>query len=153
MNSTTSSFVQLLGRAQVRRDAVQIDFQPDKRFQLLAYLAHHGDWVSREQLAYLFWADGAPDDARNNLRQLLARVRALDCAPDLEAERHRVRWLAQTDVAGFLRAINDKHWQAALELYGGSLLAGLEAEDTGEFAAWLELERQNLHSLWAEAIN
>ena len=70
MNSTTSSFVQLLGRAQVRRDDVQIDFQPDKRFQLLAYLAHHGDWVSREQLAYLFWSDGAPDDARNNLRQL-----------------------------------------------------------------------------------
>ncbi len=151
METTLVGSIQLLGRVQARLGSEVLDFLPDKRFQLLAYLAYRNDWTNRDTLADLFWSDTAPDMARNNLRQLLARVKMLEWTSDLQAERHRLCWQVQTDVAAFVRASVLKNWGQAVRLYSGSLLFGLEGDEVGEFGAWLELERGHLRSLWLEA--
>jgi predicted ATPase/DNA-binding SARP family transcriptional activator/Tfp pilus assembly protein PilF len=144
--------VQLTGQALAKCGLDVFAFRPDKRYQLLAYLAHHGDWVSRERLSFLFWSDVPPDAARHNLRQLLSRTRVLEFSVGLEVEIPRLRWAVETDVAAFARALAGGRWQEALEAYRGPLLAGLEGEDVGEFAAWLELERERLHGQWHMAV-
>lgn len=151
MDTALVGSIQLLGRVRARLGSEVLDFLPDKRFQLLAYLAYRTDWASRDQIADLFWSDSAPDMARNNLRQLLARVRTLGWTMDLQAERHRLCWQVQTDVAAFVSASAQQHWGEAVRLYSGALLLGLETDEVGEFGAWLELERGHLRSLWLEA--
>ncbi|WP_299430537.1 hypothetical protein, partial [uncultured Meiothermus sp.] len=74
--------VRLMGRPQVVLGSETLLFLQDKRYLLLAYLAHSGDWISREHLAYLFWSESETTTARKNLRHLLARVRALEWQPD-----------------------------------------------------------------------
>jgi predicted ATPase/DNA-binding SARP family transcriptional activator len=151
VNATLTS-VQLTGTSEAKLNSDLHQFRPDKRYQLLAYLAYQGDWVSRDRLAYLFWPDVSPDKARNNLRQLLRRARALAFGAELEVESRRLRWAVETDVVAFVRATDEGRWQDALERYSGPLLAGLEDEDSGEFAAWLDLERERLHSRWRTAV-
>ncbi len=153
MDTALVGSIQLLGRVRTRIGSEVLDFLPDKRFQLLAYLAYREDWTNRDQIADLFWSDSAPDMARNNLRQLLARIRGLGWAANLQTERHRIRWSVQTDVMAFKNAVQQKRWGEAVSLYGGLLLLGLEADEVGEFAAWLELERGYLRSLWLEAVH
>ena len=116
----------LLGASQVRVGPTSIPLRAIQRDQLLAYLAYAGDWVSREQLLYLFWPDSSPRAARNNLRQQLLRARALGYAATLEIEGQRLRWSVATDAAAFAGAVLEGRWQDALALYGGPLLEGLE---------------------------
>ncbi len=158
MGSTAAASVRLLGAAQVSLGGSVFSFRPDKRHQLLAYLAHRGDWVSREGLTALFWPESFPEVARNNLRQLLSRVRALDGVLGLEVERERLRWAVDTDVAPFNRAVGD--WPEHLEKLGafwssvmltsgrykGSPMAAhlrhAEGIEPAMFGRWLELWRE-----------
>ena len=93
------AYVQLLGQPGVRDGNHSIDFLPNKRFQLLAYLAYQNDWVSRDKLAFLFWPDETDHTARHNLRQLLKYLRKMDWLTDLEADEQRLRWQVETDAA------------------------------------------------------
>jgi DNA-binding SARP family transcriptional activator len=54
--------------------STSIAFAPNKRFQLLCYLAYHGDWLSRDKLAFLFWPDTDEQTARKNLRLIAMPV-------------------------------------------------------------------------------
>nr|WP_281416226.1 tetratricopeptide repeat protein [Deinococcus aestuarii] len=63
-----------------------------------------------------------------------------------------MRWAVPTDLAEFTRAVGEERWEGALELYGGPFLTGLDPEGTGEFAGWLERERERLHGLWRRAL-
>ena len=85
------AYVQLLGQPGVRVGGKVIDFLPNKRFQLLAYLAYQNDWVSRDKLAFLFWPDETDHTARHNLRQLLKHVRKMDWLSGFEADENRLR--------------------------------------------------------------
>ncbi|GGO41401.1 ATP-binding protein [Deinococcus humi] len=142
---TTS--VSLLGWARAESNSQVTAFLPNKRYQLLAYLAYQGDWVDRERLADLFWPDSNPHTARSNLRQLLLRARTQAVASDLEVERQRVRWKVLTDVEAFTRAAEAKAWQEALSHYKGPLMDHLDGDEPGEFADWLTLERERLRGL------
>jgi len=115
----------------------------DRRTQLLSYLACRADWVGRAHLQFLFWPDQAPEVARGNLRQLLSRVRALE-VPGLEVERDRLRWRVDTDLAEFVRATEEHRWAEAIAYQRGDFLAGWVGNGTGEFAAWVERERERL---------
>jgi predicted ATPase/DNA-binding SARP family transcriptional activator len=150
-------FVQLLGRAGARIGPDAVDFLPERRYQLLAYLAYAGTWVSRDQLAYLFWPNVATQTARGNLRSLLERVRELGWVAGLETDRHRVRWCVDTDVAAMLALLDRSPAQAddaenLVAIYAGPLLTGLEAYDESEFANWLEIERGQVHARWREGL-
>jgi predicted ATPase/DNA-binding SARP family transcriptional activator len=137
----------LLGEATLHSSSDPIPFAPDMRYQLLAYLAVAGEWVSRDKLADLFWSD-TTEVVRKNLRQLLQRVQTLPWLDGLEVERSRLRWLVANDVADFRQAVQNGEVDRALELYKGALLKGLEDYDDTGFASWLELERESLHNTW-----
>lgn len=136
--------VRLLGPPQFRQGAEWRDAPLDKRLALLTYLACAGEWISREHLAFLFWPDTSTSSARINLRQLLARTKALALEVPVEADDKRIRWLVACDVKQLRQAVAKADWCSALNLYQGELVAGLELDDAGEFASWLEFERAQL---------
>lgn len=142
----------LLGSVGVRRDGVWQPLPGDKRGALLFYLAYHGDWVSRERLAFLFWPDMPDAQAKRNLRRLLGRSRALGQAQGLEVEADRLRWQVATDVAAFKSAVGRQAWSEALKSYQGALGQALLGVAMEGFDAWLEFEREALHSLWQDAV-
>ena len=45
---------------------------PNWRLQLLVHLACRADWVSRDDLQFLFWPDSAPVSAQGSLRWVRA---------------------------------------------------------------------------------
>lgn len=143
--------VQLLGTPRIQDGRSWRDLPLDKRLALLAYLACAEGWVTREKLAYLFWPDVRSDQARINLRQLLARSRALPHAGGLEAEVARLRWRVPSDVAAFRQALAREDWPEAWALYGGDLLSGLELDEASEFMSWLEFERAQLRESYRQA--
>jgi DNA-binding SARP family transcriptional activator len=138
--------VQLLGAAQARFDTASIAFLPDKRFLLLAFLAYRADWVSRDQLAFLFWADTDSQAARKNLRHLISRVRALEFA-QLESQDEHLRWMVNTDVAQFQACLGAGDWEHAIKLYQGRLLEGINPE-IPELEDWLSREQESLQSAY-----
>jgi predicted ATPase/DNA-binding SARP family transcriptional activator len=141
-------FVHLTGvpRASLgSRDAV---FLPDKRYQLLAYLAYGSDWIGRERASFLFWPDTDTAGSRQNLRGLLRRLHTLDFQPNIETNKHQVRWDVPTDVAVFEDAVHRGELDVAIAAYRGNLMEGLGSEDDGEFGEWLEIERERLRSSW-----
>ncbi len=144
--------VHLMGRPQAALGSEVLLFLQDKRYLLLAYLAHSGDWVSREHLAYLFWSESGSTSARKNLRHLLSRVRALEWQPEVETRQEYLRWQIETDVAVFNRACAQSDWATAVQAFGGELLRGFSAEDAPEFTAWLETEREYLTQRWRAAV-
>ncbi len=141
-------YVQLLGTAKVQLESHSVPFVSDKRFLLLAFLAFKADWVSRDQLANLFWSDTDSVSARKNLRHLLSRTRNLDFA-QLEGQDD-VRWLVQTDVALFQQHLGAGDWEQAIALYQGNLLSGLTSDSSG-FEDWLGQESETLQTAYREA--
>ncbi|WP_412030162.1 ATP-binding protein [Deinococcus yunweiensis] len=152
MNDAAIPFVRLLGAPHVTLAPRSLPLLPDKRHQLLAYLAYQGGWVSRARLAFLFWPDAPEDTARRNLRRLLHRVRELGWLAGLAVQGERLSWAVSTDVTDFEAAVQGGHWALALDHYGGSLLDGLDGMATGEYASWLMDERARLHGLWHSAL-
>jgi len=147
------AYANLMGTPRAHLSSGVFPFSDDKRYQLLAYLAYKGDWVSREQLAYLFWPDVETRTARKDLRHLLQRVRGLEWLEHrLEAEAERLRWSVQTDVQDFLKAIREASWEQALRLYGGVFLEGFAGEESPEFSSWLQTEREHLQNHWRTAL-
>lgn len=145
--------VRLLGAATATTDVASYPFTPDKRYQLLSYLAYQNDWVGREQLLYLFWSDSSSELARNNLRQLLKRVRDLEWVTGLETNGQHLRWRVTSDVMAFKEALSKTQWAEALGHYGGPLLEGLTGDESPEFLNWLELERERIHDSWRMAVH
>ncbi len=142
-------FVQLLGVPKVSFDNLEVVFLSDKRFFLLSYLAFKADWVSRDQLALLFFEDSDSVTARKNLRHLLSRVRSLTWV-NLESSGEQVRWLVQSDVAEFQILLSSHRHLEALDVYHGQFLSGLYP-DPPEFSDWLEQEREALHNAYRDA--
>jgi DNA-binding SARP family transcriptional activator len=145
------AYGQLLGMPHLHVGETWYDFPLTKASALLVYLACRGDWVSRDELLYLFYPDSPEVPARSSLRQLLTSVRRLPYSEGLESEDTRLRWQVETDIAAFKGAILQEKWPKALELYKGELLQGFHPHDLGEFDNWLSLERQTLHAFWRKA--
>lgn len=119
-----------------------------KPCSLLLYLACRGDWVSRNELAFLYRPDEPDVEALKYLRKLIFRARQFSWAEGFEAQDTRLRWLVASDVQVFSRAFEDKRWSDALDAYQGPLLQSFSLPDAPGFEAWLELERDNLASKW-----
>lgn len=146
--SNVAIVVQLLGQFQ----AGDRTLPADKRGCLLAHLAYDGRWLTRDQVAFLFWPDTDEQSARRNLRQLLSRVKSLPSTETVEIEPTRLRWRVDTDIARFRQAVARREWEEAVALYRGELLAGFAADGADGFGAWLELERENLRSTFRQAV-
>ncbi len=141
--------VRLLGEPAVKLEDTWHTFISDRRYQVLAYLAHAGSWVSRDKLAGLFYADTNQSAARSNLRKILFKVRAFDWL-DIEQNDEALRWQTETDVSEFLTAIETQDWERAVKSYRGSFLQGF-SESECDFDSWLETERVRLEDLYQHA--
>lgn len=143
--------VQLLGIPQT---STKGNWQPlpNNQFLLLsAYLLYKEDWVSRDDLLYLFWPEEPEKTARHNLSQLLYHSKKQDWLQQLETERTRVRLILATDLSEFREALGKGNWQHAHTLYRGDFLEGLTVPSSAPFENWLTDTRVSLRMSWREA--
>jgi predicted ATPase len=138
----------LLGVPQALSPTGIVHFRADKRYQFLAYLAYKNDWVSRDELAHLFWSDVTTEVARHSLRQLIKRLKVLSLPRGLEIEHERLRWQVASDVKAFKQALQTHDVETARQLYRGDFLTGLESGESNEFHVWLFNEREALKMQW-----
>lgn len=152
MTASMGAHGRLLGTPRFSFDGAVYEPPPTKATALLCYLAIKEDWCSRDELAYVFYADSTDDAARTNLRQVLSTLRRQPYSSGLVTEARRVRWPIQTDVQMLRRAILTEDVASAGAAYGGALLEGLTLVDATEFAAWLDLQRDELHAQWRDLL-
>jgi len=142
----------LLGSPTVERaDGRRLPLPATRPGALLAYLACRGDWVARDELAFLMRPDAPDADARRYLRQLLHRAAAFPWATGLEVVDDRVRWSVASDLQRLREALAQG---GAACLAGGTpapLLAGYDPPGVPAFAEWLGLEREQLTTSWRSA--
>ena len=154
--------INLLGsfRIAYRNQLLNTIDQPREQ-SLLAYLLFNiGTPVSRRYLAYLYWPDSTDAQARNNLRQVLHRLRrALPKDEEyIYSDASKLYWRGdsnfQLDVFDFEEALKEAEsaertgdltvertdLEKALNLYQGDLLLSC-------YDDWILTERQRLHQL------
>jgi len=136
--------VRLFGRPDLRQDGRRRFLAASHLHRFVAFLAARADWVSRDEVVFLFWPDRLDAVGRRNLRKLLHRARR--DVRGIEAEGDRFRWRVDTDLRAWREAVHDGDATAALALYRGPLLEGLDAGAPTEFAGWLEREREQLRA-------
>jgi DNA-binding SARP family transcriptional activator/tetratricopeptide (TPR) repeat protein len=141
----------LLGPPSWSAAGGEIPFLAERKFQLLAYLAHRADWISRQHLAEVFWPDLGNASARRNLRKLLFRLREPAVLPPIEERPGAVRWAVDTDLAAFEQALAAGELHRALTLWRGEPWQGLGVETLGMLGDWFNCERNRLHAMWRDA--
>ena len=144
--------ITLLGRFAVTRAGEAVNVGGPKQQALLAYLAFHaGQAVDREDLISLLWGDRFDEQARQSLRQALARLRralrVADAEPietDGDAVTLNGRGVA-IDLLEFRDLSNHSNGESLSEAadYQGQLLRGMNIRQDG-FDAWLARERSAL---------
>ncbi len=153
----------LLGPPLVALDDAPVSLDRQKAVALLAYLALGGGRHSREALAALFWPDLAQERAYAGLRQALWTLNNALGPGWVESDRTGVALAAERpialDVAEFrahLAAAREggdpTSLQAAVALYRGDLLAGLDLRDSAPFADWRYFEAEALRAELAWAL-
>ncbi len=149
----------LLGRPQIIQDGQPVlDFISEKAQALFCYLAVQGGSHSRDSLASLFWGDMPEQRARANLRMAIYNL--LQILPGslnvtrLEASFNHAAdyWLDVEQLAAVESQLKDladpsNSLLAALQLYRGGLLEGLNPEGAPEFDEWLLVERERLRRM------
>jgi tetratricopeptide (TPR) repeat protein len=122
---------------------------------LLVVLATQASWMTREQLALVFWPDAAPGDALHHLRINLHRARSLlagwGLADALQAERSRVRLTLPSDLA-LLREAQERGDATLLaRLSPAQWLQGWRLPGNEGFAQWCDETAQCLQDDWLAA--
>ncbi len=145
--------IRLLGMPTVRLGGRDITPSVRKGMALIAYLALEGS-TNRHQLADLLWSDLGERDARRNLRQELWRLQRSALAPWIDAQPHSValNLAFQTDVARFQQHLAHTDLPEALALYGGPLMTQFELGGAGGFEDWLTRRREDLRTMWKDAL-
>lgn len=150
--------LRLFGHMEVRGPDGPIDLANAKLSGLLAYLALAGKRpVPREQLTELLWGSHFEEQARQNFRQALSRLRKL-LGGDIFASEDQFIQLNPTsirsDVAQFEALLRDNSHQGvrdATRLADGDLLEGIAIKEPG-FTDWIESERRRIAKLVLEAL-
>jgi len=142
---------EMLGTARVvLADGTVRPLKPTTRDHALVYLALTGDWVTRDRLGFLFWADNSDSTARHNVRQLLKRIRQLEWIEGFESDDAAVKWSVATDVGDLRGDVTAEAWD--LLPPSGDLLPGLERNSTVEFEEWLLDERRHIRAVWQTGV-
>lgn len=142
--------LKLLGKPSLSGAGKNIDLPLTRVSWLLVYLGYHGEWMTRQALAFFLRPDADNDTAMHYLRKLLAAARSLPYLEELEVERTRVRWQVPTDLAHFRAAKAAQRWADAYQLFQGELAAGLDASDSLSYDEWLTTERRALVDEFAQ---
>ena len=142
--------LRLLSKPSIKRDDTWQPLPRGKSSALLYYLAYQGDWVTRDELLYLFWPDTTDKQARSNLRSLLSRSIGKLSYISLDTENDNIRWQVNSDIASFHKALQANNIAQAIDLYTGELLQGYHCADALAFTSWLDLERAELLRLYKD---
>ncbi|WP_412027541.1 BTAD domain-containing putative transcriptional regulator [Deinococcus yunweiensis] len=136
--------VQLIGPALLSRtDGAELRLER-KLAAALAYLALEGT-TSRSRLAGLLWPESPETTARNNLVQMLRKLR-LSTGSDLVSGSDLLELMPGTEVDIARR--RQEFAQGRLEhqhAHGGDLLAGLSYDDCPDLDDWITAEREHLN--------
>ncbi|MGE0577181.1 BTAD domain-containing putative transcriptional regulator [Reyranella sp.] len=143
----------LLGDFELTRPGGSVELASGKLAGLLAYLACTAPRPqSREKLSTLLWGSHFDAQARQNLRQALARLRRMLGQDAVHGDGETV-WLnpaaVETDVVRFealIRQGSREALSAAVDLYRGPLIADIAISEEG-WNEWLTGERQRLLEL------
>jgi DNA-binding SARP family transcriptional activator len=143
----------VLGPAAVKTDGRSLELRDRKGVGLLAYLATEGR-TSRDKLADLLWTDMNQTDARRNLRQRLYELKGKlpDGCLNTDGDTVGLEPSAQTDLAQFRAHIANGEDEAAVTLWRGAFLHGLELPGADGFEEWLEPMREGLNTAYHEAL-
>ena len=122
---------------------------------LLVVLATRADWMSREQLALIFWPDATASDALHRLRINLHRARSVlgawGRADALEAERSRVRLTLPCDLTQ-LRTLQASADAALWQRQGPEQwLQGWRLRGHDGFVQWCDETALQLQADWLAA--
>jgi TolB-like protein/DNA-binding SARP family transcriptional activator len=144
--------LKLLGRVEVQDGNSGIDLASAKLAGLLAVLAAAGGKpVPRETLTDLLWGSRFDEQARQNFRQALTRLRKLLGVAAIVSDDQAIRLdpsqvaVDLTRFAALQRNGIAADLRAATELVRGEFLEGLVIREAG-FADWLAAERRRLGS-------
>jgi len=148
----------LLGRFELTGPDGAVDLGSKKLAGLLAYLACTAPVPQgRERLKTLFWGSHFEEQAKQNLRKALSRLRG-ELGDDLlvtDGERVSLTpQIVESDVGQFETLTRDGSTPAllqAMEIYRGPLLADLVIADE-PWVDWLRSQRQRLENLAVDAM-
>jgi len=149
--------LKLFGQFELTGPEGRIALSSAKLSALLAYLAIAGKPVSREHITTLLWGSHFEEQARQNFRQALVRLRKMLGAEALVADDRTVQLAANiiTSDAGWLenlvRGGSADELRQAVQLLDGDFLAGIDVrEDSWE--EWLSHERRRAGKLACDAL-
>ena len=128
----------LLGLPEVEHEGDRKPLRLNNPTLLLLYLAYKRAWVSRSELAFLFRPDEDEVTALKHIRLLLHRAKQNAWAETLEIEKRRVRFITETDIESFSKALESENWRAIPDIYKGDFLGDYSAADLPTYTAWLE---------------
>jgi predicted ATPase/DNA-binding SARP family transcriptional activator len=116
-------------------------FVPERRFQLLAWLALQGGQARRrDEAAALLWPEHELASARRNLRKVLLDARAIPGTEALQVDEHALCWPVRTDIDEFDTALRR-----------GPPLQGMDQPSNTVWTDWLQAERARLDARWQRA--
>ncbi|MFO7743729.1 MAG: BTAD domain-containing putative transcriptional regulator [Anaerolineae bacterium] len=152
--------VRLLGVPQVERDGEPVrGLRSRKALALLGYLAVQERPIPRAHLAELLWAGLDEARGRANLSWVLHRITTLmpNCLTadrqSVALRRHSSYWL-DIDALGAMEAKGSRDaLTAAVELYRGPFLEGIQLQGCAEFEIWLAGERERWAQRLADALH
>jgi DNA-binding SARP family transcriptional activator len=141
--------LEVLGEARLLGSAEPLRLQR-RAAAVLAYLALEGP-TPKYRLAGLLWPDSGEEGARNNMRQLLHRLRtATGTDLVLGAETVSLSGEVTTDAVELQgHVLSSRHAEALSR--EGTLLGTLDFDDCPDFDAWLSQAREQLQSLRCRA--
>ncbi|SMB81474.1 AAA family ATPase [Deinococcus hopiensis] len=146
------ALLRLLDVPHLETGSGRAELPPHKPVWLLIRLAYEQTWMTRQELATLFWPDDDEAGARHNLRLLIARAKKLPWAGALEVEGTRLRFSVDTDVRRFRAAHAGECWEEAIALYRRDFLSGVTWRDAPEVEGWAAFERAALADAWRHAV-
>jgi DNA-binding SARP family transcriptional activator len=143
----------LLGPLVLRRDGRDLPLPVRKAAALLVLLALGGPAL-RARVAAMLWPDLDEATGRRNLRRELVRLRdrGFDDAVQAEGDWLTLSPHVELDTTRFAALLQGDDPAAALLLWRGPLVDGLELDDALPFTAWLAAEREQLQGQWRKAM-
>ena len=150
--------LKLFGHMELSGPGGRIDLANAKLSALLAYLALSGRRpLPREQLTDLLWGSHFEEQARQNFRKALSRLRKLLGSDLFATEDQFIQIEArkiESDVARFESLLRDgstNALRAAVKLAEGELLEGIAVKEA-VFTEWLAAERNRIGKLVCDAL-
>ena len=150
--------LKLFGHMELSGPGGRIELANAKLSALLAYLAIAGRRpLPREQLTNLLWGSHFEEQARQNFRQALSRLRKLLGSDLFATEDQFIQIEAgkiESDVARFESLLRDGSTNAlrtAVKLAEGELLEGIAVKEA-VFVEWLATERTRIGKLICDAL-